>query len=362
MSEEQLSDFILELNQIKKSFGNTEVLKGISLSVERGEFITFLGSSGCGKTTTLRIIAGLEQPDSGSVMLEGKDVTNTVPEKRNVNTIFQSYALFPHMNVFKNVAYGLKIRKVSKDEIQKRVMESLELVQLADYAHRKPSELSGGQKQRVAIARAIVNHPKVLLLDEPLGALDLQLRRQMQLELKKLQKKLGITFIYITHDQEEAINMSDRIVVMKDGEFIQIGTPNEVYDFPKTSFVAEFVGNANIIRGIAVGQDEKTIQIKLDQTEDAFISVKRLEKDCVHMGDRVAIAVRSESILLQTEKGISATVKEKSFAGGLLRLTLILPNGQEIIASRHGINYDVEEGESIIIGWDAEAAVIVEDL
>ena len=356
----KLGNFILELNNIKKSFGNTEVLKGISLSVKQGEFITFLGSSGCGKTTTLRIIAGLEQPDSGTVMLEGVDVTKMAPDRRNVNTVFQNYALFQHMNVFKNVAYGLKIRKVSKTEIQKRVMESLELVQLRDYAFRKPSELSGGQKQRVAIARAIVNNPKLLLLDEPLGALDLQLRRQMQLELKRLQKKLGITFLYITHDQEEAINMSDRIVVMRDGTFIQTGTPNEIYDAPKTSFVAQFVGNANIIRGVVNQLDHGVAIIKLEETT-AYASVKLSKKDGVHIGDPIAVAVRSENIQLNVENGISATVKEKSFAGGLLRLTLILPNGKEIVASRHGINYEVEEGDCIPIGWDADFAVVVED-
>lgn len=374
-----LGEFILELNQIRKSFGKTEVLKGISLEVKKGEFITFLGSSGCGKTTTLRIIAGLEQPDGGSVMLEGQDVTRVAPDKRDVNTVFQSYALFPHMNVFQNVAYGLKIRKVPKEEIQKRVMESLELVQLSEYAKRKPSELSGGQRQRVAIARAVINNPKVLLLDEPLGALDLQLRRQMQLELKRLQKKLGITFIYITHDQEEAINMSDRIVIMKDGQFIQIGTPDEVYNHPKTSFVAQFVGNANIVNGVveALGDGVAAVRIytpnrkeksegnpedyAVNHTGVAYVPFE--EGDSLQIGDTIAIAVRSENILLGASKknGLRAVVKEKSFAGGLLRLTLVLPNGKELVASRHGINYEIEEGESITIGWDTNMAVIVED-
>ncbi len=374
-----LGEFILELNQIRKSFGKTEVLKGISLEVKKGEFITFLGSSGCGKTTTLRIIAGLEQPDGGSVMLEGQDVTRVAPDKRDVNTVFQSYALFPHMNVFQNVAYGLKIRKVPKEEIQKRVMESLELVQLSEYAKRKPSELSGGQRQRVAIARAVINNPKVLLLDEPLGALDLQLRRQMQLELKRLQKKLGITFIYITHDQEEAINMSDRIVIMKDGQFIQVGTPDEVYNHPKTSFVAQFVGNANIVNGVveALGDGVAAVRIytpsrkeksegnpedyAVNHTGVAYVPFE--EGDSLQIGDTIAIAVRSENILLGASKknGLRAVVKEKSFAGGLLRLTLVLPNGKELVASRHGINYEIEEGESITIGWDTNMAVIVED-
>ncbi len=209
-----MEDSILELKGIEKSFGSSEVLNGIDLKIKQGEFITFLGSSGCGKTTTLRIIAGLEMPDKGQVILEGRDVTRLEPHERDVNTVFQNYALFPHMNVEANVGYALKLRRMPKPEIKEKVKKILELVQLSGYEKRMPQELSGGQKQRVAIARALVNNPKVLLLDEPLGALDLQLRRAMQLELKKLQKKLGITFLYITHDQEEAINMSDRIVVM----------------------------------------------------------------------------------------------------------------------------------------------------
>ena len=234
-----MSGQLLELKNITKRFGETDVLNGITLSIEKGEFITFLGASGCGKTTTLRIIAGLEQPDSGSVFLDGKEVTGLSPNERDVNTVFQNYALFPHMNVEANVGYGLKIKKVPKGEMKKRVHEMLELVQLQGYEKRMPSELSGGQKQRVAIARALVNSPKLLLLDEPLGALDLKLRRAMQIELKRLQKKLGITFLYITHDQEEAINMSDRIVVMKNGRFEQIGTPDEIYNHPRTSYVAD---------------------------------------------------------------------------------------------------------------------------
>ena len=246
-----MSETILELHGIYKSFDGTPVLKGIGLQVERGEFITLLGSSGCGKTTTLRIIAGLEAPDQGRVLLEGKDMTDVEPNKRDVNTVFQSYALFPHMNVEQNVGYALKLRKRPKGEIKEEVKKMLELVQLSGFEKRKPAELSGGQKQRVAIARSLINRPKILLLDEPLGALDLQLRRQMQQELKRLQKKLGITFIYITHDQEEALNMSDRIAVMREGRFEQIGTPAQVYDSPKTAYVARFVGEANIVKGQA---------------------------------------------------------------------------------------------------------------
>ena len=246
-----MSESILSLQGITKSFGGTPVLNGIDLEAAQGEFITLLGSSGCGKTTTLRIIAGLEDPDQGRVLLEGRDMTHTEPNKRDVNTVFQNYALFPHMSVEQNIGYALKIRKRPKAEIREEVKKMLELVQLEGYQRRKPAELSGGQKQRVAIARSLINRPKILLLDEPLGALDLQLRRQMQQELKRLQKKLGITFIYITHDQEEALNMSDRIAVMREGRFEQIGTPAQVYDSPKTAYVARFVGEANIVKGQA---------------------------------------------------------------------------------------------------------------
>ncbi len=232
-----MNDISLELKDIRKSFfKDEEVLKGISLTIRKGEFLTLLGPSGCGKTTTLRIIAGLELPDSGHVFLEGEDVTEWEPEKRNVNTVFQSYALFPHMTVGENIGYGLRLRRVPRKEVQQRVAEMLEMVQLPGFEKRKPSQLSGGQRQRVAIARSLINQPKVLLLDEPLGALDLQLRRAMQVELKNLQKKLGITFVYITHDQEEAANMSDRIGIMDHGQIVQLGRPNEVdLDIPVPS-------------------------------------------------------------------------------------------------------------------------------
>ena len=323
-----MGESILQLRQIRKSFDNTEVLKGIDLEVAQGEFITLLGASGCGKTTTLRIIAGLELPDAGQVILEGQDITNREPNKRDVNTVFQNYALFPHMNVSDNVGYGLKIRKVPKAEIERKVEQALRLVQLEEYGKRMPDQLSGGQKQRIAIARAVINEPKVLLLDEPLGALDLKLRRQMQLELKRLQKQLGITFIYITHDQEEAINMSDRIGVMHEGILEQLGTPNEVYYQPQTSYVADFVGNANI----------------LHKNGETF-------------------AIRSENILMNGEAVCTqeAVVVEKSFAGGQLRILFGLPDGQTITASRYGIDNDLQPGQQVKIGWDAKDAVKVID-
>lgn len=323
-----MGESILQLQQIRKSFANTEVLKGVDLEAGQGEFITLLGASGCGKTTTLRIIAGLELPDSGQVILEGHNITDWEPNKRDVNTVFQNYALFPHMNVADNVGYGLKIRKVPKVQIAERVERALRLVQLEEYGKRMPDQLSGGQKQRIAIARAVINEPKVLLLDEPLGALDLKLRRQMQLELKRLQKQLGITFIYITHDQEEAINMSDRIGVMHEGVLEQMGTPNEVYYRPRTSYVADFVGNANILH-------------KNGET----------------------LAIRSENIRMDGESVCTqeAVVVEKSFAGGQLRILFRLSDGQLLTASRYGIDNDMQAGETVKIGWDAKDAVKVID-
>ena len=391
-----MPDILLELKNIKKSFTPGEdVLDDICLTVARGEFVTLLGSSGCGKTTTLRIIAGLEQTDSGSVWINGQDVTKLPPDKRDVNTVFQNYALFPHMNVAENIGYGLKLRKVPRGEIKKKVAQMLELVQLEGYEKRKPSELSGGQKQRVAIARALVNNPKVLLLDEPLGALDLQLRRAMQIELKHLQKKLGITFIYITHDQEEAINMSDRIAVMKDGRIEQIGTPDEIYNHPKTSYVATFVGNANILHGVAesiqgenaivkIGNDRVIVKLETSQQDTRA-------KQYLAAGEKVTLAVRSENILLQetavigdtgtdyrdavdisvadgsldahnknSVSSLQATVTEKNFAGGQLRVTLKLSDGTQLIASRYGIDASVAEGQTVRCSFLPTDAVLVD--
>ena len=394
-----MAEVSLELKEIKKSFTEGEaVLDNISLEISKGEFITLLGSSGCGKTTTLRIIAGLEQPDAGSVWLDGREVTGLEPNQRDVNTVFQNYALFPHMNVAENIGYGLKLRKVPRGEIKKKVAQMLELVQLEGYEKRKPSELSGGQKQRVAIARALVNNPKVLLLDEPLGALDLQLRRAMQIELKHLQKKLGITFIYITHDQEEAINMSDRIAVMKDGRIEQIGTPDEIYNHPKTSYVATFVGNANILHGAAesiqgenaivkIGNDRAIVKLETSQQDTGDTRAKQY----LAAGEKVTLAVRSENILLQetavigdtgtdhrdtvdisvsgggldahnknSVSGLQATVTEKNFAGGQLRVTLKLSDGTQLIASRYGIDASVAEGQTVRCSFLPTDAVLVD--
>ncbi len=355
-----MSESILQLENITKSFDDTGVLKGIDLSVAHGEFVTLLGSSGCGKTTTLRIIAGLESPDSGRVLLDGQDVTGIEPNKRDVNTVFQNYALFPHMTVAQNVAYSLKLKKKSKQYIEKEVGEALGLVQLEGYEKRMPSELSGGQMQRVAIARALVNKPRLLLLDEPLGALDLQLRRQMQLELKALQKRLGIAFIYITHDQEEALNMSDRIVVMREGRFEQIGTPAQIYDYPQTSFVAQFVGSANIVHGAVMGQEDGIVSARIgDEMVLAQSAGYQLEPERA-----AAFAVRSEHIELtrcaDDESGLCACVTEKSIAGGMLRIVVRLKDGTELTATRLGIDVEFEVGDRVSVSWEAVHAVPVD--
>ncbi len=359
-AEGQDRPVVLELQDITKSFGETGVLKGISLRVREGDFVTLLGPSGCGKTTTLRIIAGLETPDSGEVLLEGQPMGNRAPEKRSVNTVFQNYALFPHMNVYNNIAYGLKLRNVPKAEIRERVTKMLELVQLDGFEKRMPSEMSGGQRQRVAIARAVINNPRVLLLDEPLGALDLQLRRQMQLELKRLQKKLGITFIYITHDQEEAINMSDVIAVMRDGRFEQTGSPSEIYDTPKTSFVANFVGSANVLSGTAASVSGDEIVLE----HSCGTMACRKDGRPVQPGDRLTLAVRGETISIWREQrsaqALRGTITEKSFVGGMLRIAAALEDGTEIIVSRHGINFDLDIGEQVYLEWPAQAAVLVD--
>ncbi|MGI6628603.1 MAG: ABC transporter ATP-binding protein [Bacillota bacterium] len=360
-----MADIILQLSQIEKSFGNSKVLNGIDLSVRKGEFITLLGPSGCGKTTTLRIIAGLETPDKGRVLIAGKDVTGEEPNKRNVNMVFQNYALFPHMNVEQNIGYSLRLKRINKEVINKTVVKALELVQLEGFEKRMPGGLSGGQQQRVAIARAIVNRPALLLLDEPLGALDLQLRRQMQTELKRLQKRLGVTFIYITHDQEEALNMSDSIAVMRNGRFEQIGTPSEVYDRPRTSYVATFVGSANIIRGTASTADSELVAFQ-NENGTGIVSTRGAN---ITKGQSVTIAVRREMVNLIPNRpahsqGFPAVVHEKNFAGGVLQVTVTLADGSELVSSRQGIDLPFAPGDRVIATWlpDHAALVDLEDI
>ena len=286
-----MKDEILKLDSITKSFDNKKILDCLNLEIKRNEFITLLGPSGCGKSTTLRIIGGFEKPDEGRVLFEGKDITGLSPDKRNVNTVFQKYSLFPHMDVEENIAFGLKLKKKSPQYIKDKIKYALKLVNLEGFEKRKPTSLSGGQQQRIAIARAIVNEPKVLLLDEPLGALDLKLRQDMQYELMRLKEELGITFIYITHDQEEALTMSDKIIVMNKGYIQQMGTPEDIYNEPENAFVADFIGDSNIIDGIML--------------EDRLVEILGTKFPCVDEGFGrncpVDVVIRPEDVVLKGE-------------------------------------------------------------
>ncbi len=298
---------IISLENVAVSFDGEKILNDISLDIKDKEFVTLLGPSGCGKTTTLRIIGGFLKPDSGSVKFEGKEISNIPPYKRNVNTVFQRYALFPHLNVFDNIAFGLKVKKFSDKEIQKRVGEMLELVNLKGYEKRSIDRLSGGQQQRVAIARALVNEPKVLLLDEPLGALDLKLRKEMQTELKRIQQSLEITFRYVTHDQEEALTMSDTVVVMNNGDIQQIGSPVDIYNEPENAFVADFIGESNILNGMMI--------------KDLLVEISGHQYECVDKGfgenKPVDVVIRPEDIKLvkSDDAHISGVVTSVTFKG-----------------------------------------------
>ena len=348
---------IVQLEGVNKYFGKNHVVKNLNLSVEEGEFLTLLGSSGCGKTTTLRMIAGFEEPTSGSILVEGQAVEEKEPFERNVNTVFQSYALFPHKTIYDNVAYGLKMKKVPKTEIARRVKEIMALVQLTGFEERYPSQLSGGQKQRVAIARALINRPRVLLLDEPLGALDLKLRKQMQLELKRLQRKLNITFIYVTHDQEEALTMSDRIAVMHDGILDQLGTPEEIYEQPRTKFVATFIGETNIFEGnikeLAMGR--VAVRIENGVIRGCGYGFSRNEY--------ITVSVRPEKMKFSAApvKGfqLEAQVKDYVYAGSVVKCIAVLQNGMEIKMDRLAREELPEPGSIIHPWWEEKDAVLL---
>lgn len=298
---------IINLVNINKSYDEDLILKDFNLTIQKNEFLTLLGPSGCGKTTTLRLIGGFESPDSGQIIFDGKDITNDPPYEREINTVFQKYSLFSHLNVFDNIAFGLKIKKMPKDEIELKVKEMLEVVNLKNFEKRKVESLSGGQQQRVAIARALVNEPEVLLLDEPLGALDLKLRQGMQIELKRIQQSVGITFIYVTHDQEEALTMSDTIVVLKDGKIQQIGSPTDIYNEPNNAFVADFIGESNIISGV--------------MHEDYLVEFSEHIFKCVDSGfakkEEIDVVVRPEDIeLVKSGTGmLDGVVKSTMFKG-----------------------------------------------
>lgn len=330
---------IVELRGIRKSFDDELILNDIDLFIRDGEFVTLLGPSGCGKTTTLRILAGFIEPDRGQVIFDGKDITSLPPYKRQINTIFQRYALFPHLNVFENIAFGLRVSKTPRAEIAERVTRMLEIVNLGSFANRKIQSLSGGQQQRVAIARALVNNPKVLLLDEPLGALDLKLRKDMQNELKNIQKQLGITFIFVTHDQEEALSMSDVVVVMDNGRIQQIGSPLDIYNEPKNAFVADFIGESNILDGVML--------------EDKLVEFAGTKFRCVDAGfgknEPVDVVIRPEDvdIVPQRDGMLSGTVTAITFKGV----------HYEIIVDVAGFKWMIQSTDSPVVGQEIGLSV-----
>ena len=340
----QEKDLIIKLDHVSKEFDGVKVLDDISLYIKKGEFVTFLGPSGCGKTTTLRIIAGFTKPDSGSVFMDGRDISEVPPYRRPLNTVFQRYALFPHLDVYDNVAFGLKLQKVPEEEIEKRVKRVLKLVSMSDYEDRDVESLSGGQQQRVAIARALINQPKVLLLDEPLAALDLKMRKDMQIELKEMHRKLGITFIYVTHDQEEALTLSDTIVVMNEGRIQQIGTPIDIYNEPVNAFVADFIGESNIL--------------KAKMIRDRRVAFIKHEFDCVDEGfeenEKVHVVVRPEDIYFTTDPAkcqFKAKVNSCTFMGVHYEMWVDTDTGYELMIQ----DYDpYEVGSEVMLYIDPD--------
>lgn len=351
---------IVEMKNINKVYGENHVVHDLDLTIYEGEFLTMLGPSGCGKTTLLRMIGGFEEPTEGQIVIEGERVENKEPFERNVNTVFQSYALFPHMNIFNNIAYGLKIKKKSKAEIKERVEAMLKLVQLNGFEKRYPSQLSGGQKQRVAIARALINNPKVLLLDEPLGALDLKLRKEMQIELKNLQKQLGITFIYVTHDQEEALTMSDRIAIMNKGYLDQLGTPEEVYEKPSTKFVADFIGESNIFDATVVDVIDNVVNLAFEVgNAEALLN----PANTYYYNEFVYVSVRPENTLFAKNPvdgfHIVGVVKEQIYIGNIIKSNVVIANGQIVKISRLDVSVSPKVGETIYLYWKLEDVVIM---
>jgi putative spermidine/putrescine transport system ATP-binding protein len=356
---EQSRPIDVRLDAVRKSYGEVTAVDGVTLDIYRGEFFTMLGPSGSGKTTCLRMIGGFERPDSGAVLLAGEDVSSLPPDDRDVNTVFQDYALFPHMTVARNVEYGLKVKGVGGDERRTRTADALAMVRLEDYGDRRPNQLSGGQRQRVALARALVNRPQVLLLDEPLGALDLKLRQELQVELKRIQQEVGITFIYVTHDQDEALSMSDRIAVMEDGNIVQIGTPNEIYDLPESRFVAGFVGVSNLLELPVASVGDGVARLTLGAEDE--IAVPSLD-GALAAGDHAVVTIRPERIAIDAPDApgrchARGKVSESLFAGPTTRFVVELDGGGSLMVVRQNEQTSFEDAEtlrgaSVTLSWN----------
>ena len=349
------------LTNLRKQYGDFVAVENTTLNVKKGEFLTFLGSSGCGKTTTLRMIAGFEDPTEGSILIGGKHAEHLPPNKREVNTVFQNYALFPHLTIRENIAFGLKLQKVKKAEIKERVENIIKLVKLEEHADKSPDQLSGGQKQRVAIARAIVNNPKVLLLDEPLGALDLKLRKEMQLELKQLQRELEITFIYVTHDQEEALTMSDRIVVMNKGRIEQVGTAHEIYERPQTKFVAQFIGETNLFEDVEIlEKNGNDYVVAIGSEKVSTDSMKDFKP-----GEKVHISIRPENMKLsrtpmEERENIAVTYDSNIYVGNISKFVVFTDQGRRLTASEFSEDAGTfNKGDKVYINWIPERAVMI---
>jgi spermidine/putrescine transport system ATP-binding protein len=356
----------VELQGVVKRYGAVRAVDGIDLRVGHGQFYSLLGPSGCGKTSTLRLIAGFEQPDEGRVLIGGRDVARLPPYRRDVNTVFQNYALFPHMPVRDNVAFGLRHKKAAPVDLDARVQQALEMVKLGHLGARYPRELSGGQQQRVALARALVNRPTVLLLDEPLGALDLKLRKAMQIELKGLQREVGITFVYVTHDQEEALTMSDRIAVMQDGRILQEGTPREIYEHPATPFVADFIGQTNFFQGVVLTRETDRVQV---ETAEA-ITFWCASGASVLPGTEVTVAVRPEKIEIDSSPPpsnrncVKGQVVSGVFLGEQTEYRVRLQGGSEVVVRRqnlgmNGSSGQVAPGAQVYLSWEPDISLVL---
>jgi spermidine/putrescine ABC transporter ATP-binding subunit len=357
----------LALEGLGKAFGEVRAVDEVSFTLRRGEFFSLLGPSGCGKTTTLRLVAGFERPDTGRILLRGDDITRYPPNRRNVNTVFQHYALFPHLSVEQNVAYGLRQRGLAKEDLRERLERILATVRLGELRHRHPRQLSGGQQQRVALARSLVNEPAVLLLDEPLAALDLKLRKAMQGELKKLQERVGITFLYVTHDQEEALTLSDRIAVMRAGRILQEGTPEEIYERPESRFVADFIGQTNFFEGRV---EEATGEATVVRESSGGFVLRCAPAAWAVPGQLVSVAVRPEKIgpangLRLDGVGanhLSGTLTRRTYLGDLLQYHVLLPGGAEVVCQRQNEEDDQASwviGGPVELAWDGSAALVL---